>query len=420
MVLLLLCGVPVAFSLGAAGVIGVFFGFHGNFQIVGQVIWNTLDSWTLCVIVFYVLMGELLMESGLSEQLFDGIGRWVGQVRGSILYSNILASTIFAAMSGSSMAAAASLGGIAFAEGNKRGYSVKLSLGSMAGGATLGILIPPSIIMIVYGVICEQSIGELFMAGLVPGILLSFLFMCYITFYCRRHPEETPRDETRYTWQQRLNGIGLVLPMFSVILIVLGSIYLGLATPNEAGAIGALLALVLGFAYRRLSWRRVLDALVRTAKITSATVVFLIVGASLIAAVLSHSGLTLSIGEWIKSSGITWTQLFPLICLIYLALGCFFDSFSCMVLTLPVVFPIVKALGVNPILFGVIVTILIEAGLITPPFGINLFVLDGVAGGGHVEEIVRGAIPYLLLLIAGVILVMFFPELALWLPRSMR
>ena len=316
------------------------------------------------------------------------------------------------------MSTAATLGRIAYAEGQKRKYSIKLTMGSMAGGATLGILIPPSIIMIIYGVITENSIGKLFMGGAFPGLILSGMFLLYTGFTCWRNPELAPPDETRYTWRQKLAGVWLITPLLLIIALVLGVIYLGIATPNEAGAVGALMALVLGLSYRTLSSKDLYQALLRTARIT-AMVMFLIIGASLITNVLAHSGLTRAMVAWITASGLSWTVVFLIVCLFYIILGCFFDSFSVLILTLPFIYPLVMTFGVDPIWFGIIVTILIETGLITPPFGINLYVLDGVVGGGHMGEIIRGAIPFLIMLLIGIALVTLFPQIALWLPSQM-
>lgn len=418
LLILLVAGFHVAFCMAAAGILGFFLIFNGNLYALGVMIWQSANSSTLMVIAFFVMMGEVLLEAKLSGRLYEGTNRWVGRLPGGLMHVNILASTIFAACTGSSMSTAATLGKIAHVEGQKRKYSIKMNLGSMAGGATLGILIPPSLIMILYGVITENSIGRLFMAGVFPGLTIALIFMLYTGLTCWRYPERAPLDEIRYTWRQKLVGVWHIIPMIIIIFTVLGVIYLGVATPNEAGAGGALMSIILGFAYKTLSRRDLLNALIRTAEITSMCM-FLIIGASMITNVLANSGAILRLVEWMTASGLSWNMIFPIICVLYLILGCFFDSFSILILTLPFIYPVVMTYNFDPILFGIIVTILIETGLITPPYGINLYVLDGVAGGGHMGEIVRGAFPFVVLLIIGMVIVTFFPQLALWLPSTM-
>lgn len=418
LVVLMGAGFHVAFCMATAGILGLFFLFEGNLFAVRILIWQATNSDTLMVIAFFVLMGEVLLEAKLSGRLYEGANRWVGRLPGSLLHVNIVAATIFAACTGSSTSTAATLGRLANEEGRKRKYSIRMNLGSMAGAATLGILIPPSVILILYGVITENSIGQLYMAGFFPGLMLSFLFMFYTALTCLRRPELAPLSEIRYTWWQKLAGLWLVTPMLIIIFTVLGVIYLGVATPNEAGAGGALMSIVLGFAYRTLSRRDLVNALGRTAQITS-MVLFLIIGAGMITNVLANSGAILRMIEWVKASGLGWNVVLVGICVLYLILGCFFDSFSILILTLPFVYPLVVSYNFDPILFGIVVTILIETGLITPPYGINLYVLDGVAGGGQMGEIIRGAFPYFLILLVGIALVILFPKLALWLPSTM-
>lgn len=417
MCVLMLVGFPIPFCLGAGAIFGAFFGFGGNLYLLRIVMWNNLSSSVLPAVIFFLLMGELFSESRLSDQLYDNAYRWLSRIPGGILHTNVVAATIFAACTGISAAVAAALGKIAHEAGSRLGYSVKLNMGALAAGATLGILIPPSLIMIIYGVITENSIGQLFIAGIFPGLCLSGLFMAYIAFFSWRHPEQVPRGE-KFTLQQKISGLPQILPIVALILVILGSIYRGFATPNEAGAVGALFALLLGLAYRRLSVRRVGNALARTARIT-AMVLYLIIGANLISLVMAHSGLSLRMVNALKAAGLTWGTLFIIICIIYIILGCFFDSFSVLLLTLPFLYPMVKDLGVDGILFGIMVTILIETGLITPPVGINLFVLDGVVGGGRIDEIVRGIIPFFFILCLFLVVLFFFPQIALWLPSTM-
>jgi C4-dicarboxylate transporter, DctM subunit len=417
MCLLLIAGLPIPFCLGLSGLIGAMIGFHGNLYAIKTLMWNKLDDFVIAVIIFFLIMGELLSESELSSDMYEGANRWLGPFPGGILHTNVIAATIFAACTGVSGASAAVLGKIAYNAGNKLGYSIKLNMGSIAAGASLAILIPPSVIMILYGVVAEVSIGTLFIAGVIPGLCTSGLFMLYIAFHSWRHPSEAPRGKG-YDFREKLAGLRMMLPVLALMAVVLGSMYGGFTTATEAGAMGAVFALVIGLIYRRLDWPKIRRALMNTARVTS-MVMFLIIGATSISGVLAHSGLSMRIVEFITSSGISWGWFYLIICVLYIILGCFFDSYSILLLTLPFIYPVIKELGVNGVLFGVMVTILIETGLITPPFGINLFILDGVVGGGHMHEIIAGMVPFLLILFFMLGVLFFFPELALWLPSTM-
>jgi len=267
-------------------------------------------------------------------------------------------------------------------------------------------------------VLAEQSIGKLFMAGMIPGICMALLFMLYIAVYSLKNPRMLPREEVTYTWRERLMGLVKIGPMLLLIICVLAPIYLGLATPNEAGAVGAVAALILGVAYRGLTLRKIWHALMGTARLNG-MIIFLLIGARLMTWVFANKGITGQVVDWVTGLGLPFYLIFASICLLYIILGCFFDGFSVLFLTVPIIFPITLALGIDPILFGVVVTMLIETALISPPFGINLYVLDGVTGGGHIEEIIRGIVPFFFLLLVGIVLVMAFPMLALWLPAQM-
>lgn len=417
MVLLFATGITVAFCVSIAGIVGVFILFNGDLSIIGTMLWTKINSFVIAVVIFFILMGELLGESRLSNELYDSAYRWLSRFSGGTLHTNVVAATIFAACTGISAAAAGAMGKMAYEAGNKAGYSIKLSMGSMAAGASLGILIPPSVVMIIYGVICEVSIGRLFIAGIIPGLCLSGLFMAYIAFHAWRHPEEAPRGRS-YSWREKITGLRLALPILAMVVVVLGSIYGGFATPNEAGAVGALFALILGLAYRRLTWTGLGTATEKTARAV-AMIGSILLGISALMVVITHAGVGHMAIKWIQAMGISWEMLFPFLAVVYVILGCFFDSYSILLVTLPFIWPMVEALGVDGVLFGVLMTLLIETGLITPPFGINLFVLDGIVGGGHLDEIVRGIIPFFIILCVFIFVIFFFPQIALWLPSTM-
>lgn len=418
MVFLMLGGIHIAFALGIVGIIGIYVDLGKNLYCIQSIIWDATSGYTLAVLVYFILMGEVLLVGNISSRLYDSAMRWTNRLPGGILHVNIIGASIFAAVTGVSVATCASLGRIAAVEGNKRGVPIRENLGSLGGGATLGILIPPSIIFILYGILTEQSIGQLFMAGILPGIMMTLIFMTYIAFRSILLPDLIPRDTTRFTWAERFAGLVKVLPIFLLIVVVLGMIYVGWATPNEAGGIGAFFSFLLCLVYREFKWKELWGALERTACITS-MIMFLIIGAKIFTYYIANIRLPHLFAQWIINTGFSFPVIFILICIAYIILGMFIDSFSIVILTLPIVYPVISEFKYDPILFGVIVVILIETGLISPPYGINLYVLDGVTGGGHLDDIIKGIIPYFFLLILGIVIVYFLPEIALWLPRKM-
>lgn len=415
---LLVFGFHIAFAMSLTGILGIYLGFGGNLDPLRTVLWETINSSTLMVLVVFVLMGEFLLEGGISTQLYDAADIWFHKVPGGLLHTNIIATAIFSAASGSSMACAATFGKVAYTEGQKRGYDLRLNLGSLAAGACLDALIPPSTLLIFYGILTDQSIGKLYMAGIIPGICMALLFMLYIFVYSLMNPHIMPREQITYTWKERFLALRNITPMLILIVICLGPIYLGLATPNEAGAIGAIGALILGIAYRSLTQGKVWQALLRTVRLNG-MLIFLMFGARLLIYMFANKGITVQVVDWVTGLGLPFYAIFSFICLLYIVLGCFFDSFSILFLTIPIIYPISSTLGIDPILFGIVVTMLLETGLITPPFGIVLFVIEGVTGGGHLGDIIRGIVPFFFLILIGIVMVMVFPSLALWLPSQM-
>jgi tripartite ATP-independent transporter DctM subunit len=414
----MLGGVHIAFTLAMAGILGTYIAFDGNLYPIQMIIWDNTSGFTLAVLIYFILMGEILLAGNVSTRLYDGALLWTNRLPGSILQVNIIGSTIFAAVTGVSAACAATLGRIAYVEGSKRNIPIGLNLGSLAGGATLGILIPPSIILIIYGILAEQSIGQLFMAGVLPGLMMAIIFMVYIAIRCIINRKLISAEQIRYSWRDRFMALVRMMPIFSIIIVVLSTIYFGWATPNEAGGIGAFFSFLLCLAYRDLKWKELWEALARTARITS-MIMFLIIGAKIVTYFIANIGIPQLFTNWIVASGFSKTTVLVLICIAYVFLGMFIDSFSIIILTLPIVFPVIVEMQFDPILFGIIVVLLIETGLITPPYGINLYILDGVAGGGQLEEIIKGSFPFFILLLFGIVILFLFPEIALWLPRTM-
>jgi tripartite ATP-independent transporter DctM subunit len=322
---------------------------------------------------------------------------------------------IFSAISGSSTACAATFGTVAIPELERRGFERRMIYGALAAGATLDIMIPPSVTMIIYGAMTEQSVGRLFLAGLLPGIVLTLLFCAYIIGVAIVKPEWCPRAES-YTWRERLYSIKDLVPASILIVIVLGGIYLGWFTPTEAAAIGAFAAMLLALAHRQLTWRVFEDALLDAARTTS-MIMIIVVSALFAGHVITKVGLPLAIGEAIRTAGLSPWAVFVIICLIYLVLGCLIDSVSMIVMTLPVVYPIMSDLGFDLIWFGIVLVALVELSLITPPVGLNLYVIHGLTKGRPISDVFLGSAPYVGLLIIGIGLLVLWPDLALWLPR---
>jgi len=417
MFLFLLLGCHVMVGLGLAGVFGLYLLFHGDFSLIETTLWNVMNNPVMLVIPLFVFMGEMLLSAGLSKKLFDGAESFTGWLPGGLCHVNVFSSAIFAAISGSSVATLAAIGTVSLPEGDKRNYSRSLFLGSLAGGATLGILIPPSCIMIVYGVLAEESIGKLFMGGMIPGIIAAALFMLYIVVHVSRNPSLAPKEHA-FSFKRMAHGAVDILPTLLLVVTVLGSIYTGFSTPNEAAAIGCTGALILTLTYRAFSWKGLKQAFETSAE-TTAMVMFLMLGATMISNVLGHSGLTAEMVEAVVALGLSPYLFFAFVCILYVIMGMLFDSFSVMVLTIPLIYPIAMTLGFNGIWFGIQITILCEAGLITPPFGINLFVLDGMTGGGNFPRIAKGCIPFVILLLVVISVVTLCPQLVLWLPSMM-
>ena len=335
---------------------------------------------------------------------------------GRLLHSNILACTVFAAVSGSSAATCATIGTVAVPELKRLGYEEGISLGSLAGAGTLGLLIPPSIVLIVYGAITAESIGQLFLGGIIPGLMLSALFMLYIGFQAIRRPSIAPVGRS-YSWLDRGKGLVEVIPVAVVILLVLGLIYMGITTPTEAGAVGAVSAFATVILYRNLSWRVIKEASWNALR-TGCMIMMVIAGATVLASTLGY----LLIPQWlaavVEASGLSKYVILAILCLIYVGLGCLFDGVSMMVLTLPIIYPMVLAMGFNGIWFGVLLTVLIETAQITPPVGFNLYVLQTISGRS-IGMIVRNTIPFFFCLLLGVVILIIFPDLALILPNAM-
>jgi len=420
--LFLLIGQWTAFALGIVGVLIIYMskGFVG-LQGLSSVVWNNANSYILIAVPMFLLMGEVILRSGVSKFFYAGVATLLRRLPGGLLHANIVSCAIFSAVSGSSVATAASVGTVAIPELLRQGYQPRAVFGSLAAGGTLGILIPPSIVMVLYAALVEESVGRLFIAGILPGILMSVVFMLYIAIMLIRNPSIAPRQAGAGAAQALHSARPLrdVLPIVLLLAGVLGSIYTGFATPTEASAIGAAGALAMAAGYRTLTWKVFTESLMSTVKTTS-MVAMIIIGAQILSTALTFSGVSRELSEWVLTLGLSKWEFFLMLVVLYVILGCFVDGISMIYMTLPVLLPIIKVIGFDLIWLGVIITILIELGQITPPVGLNLFTIHGISGGAKFSEVVAGSFPYVFLMLFVIALLWFWPEIALWLPTTMR
>jgi C4-dicarboxylate transporter DctM subunit len=417
MLTLLFGGVWIAIALGAAGVLGVLL---INPALVGgleSVVWNTIENFVLTAVPLFLFMGTIILHSGISARFYRSLAMWLNRLPGGLAQANIGASSVFAALCGSSVATAAAVGAIAIPEMRGRGYDMRVTTGTLAAGGTLGILIPPSIPFIIYGSTVGESVGRLFIAGLVPGIIMTAAFMLFLALQVRLRPELVPADVERFTWLERLRGLRDVVPIALLILVVMGGIYAGVMTPTEAAGVGAAGAVGVALLYRSLTWRILKRSLLDTLR-TNAMILFIVVGAQIMSFALVSAGVPRGIVAAIDRLHAPPYAILLLVTLMYVVLGCLVDALSLMLLTLPVVHPVMKAAGFDPIWFGVVLVILLEVGLVTPPVGMNLFVIQGMAET-PLGVVGWGAFPYVVLLLLGVLLLTLVPDLVLWLPSKM-
>lgn len=429
----LFSGIPLAFGFGVVGILcGLLFHAHGPLEMMAHIMYGGVNSFELLTLPLFILMGVVLAHSPAGSDLYGTIHRFLYRIPGGLVMSNVWACSVFAAMCGSSPATAAAIGSTGIPEMRKHGVTDTLATGCIVGGATLGILIPPSITFIIYGISTETSIGKLFIAGVIPGILMTLLFSIWVLIDSvyekkRRERNGTPRSEVsmssmsrRYSWKEKFEQLPRVVPFFLLIMAILVSIYGGIATPSEAAAVGAAASIVLvGLFYRRtITLRSILRIMEKT--VNESAMIMLIAATTLFfQSVLTDLNLTQEVVKFILTLESNRWLVMVLINLLLLLLGCFLPPFAIILLTAPLLLPIVRKLGFDPIWFGVIVTINMEAGCITPPFGINLYVVKGIAPDIPMGQILKGSLPFLVLLLLGIVILSVFPELALWLPQKM-
>jgi tripartite ATP-independent transporter DctM subunit len=408
----------IGISLFLVGIGGFFFFSDVSFgSILSNIAWNNTSSSTMMALPFFIWMGEILFRSRISENLFKGLSPWMDAIPGRLIHVNILACTFFAAVSGSSAATTATVGKITVPELKRRGYDYALSIGSLAGAGTLGFMIPPSMVMLVYGIIGDVSIGKLFIAGFIPGFMIAFLFSAYIIVRCVINPSLAPRGDARSTWRDRIEAIPAIAPVIVLIFTVLGSIYLGWATPTEAGAIGVIGALFFAALTRSLTWDVFKTSMINSVK-TSCMIMLIVMGAAYLSNVFGFLGITRALTGYVTDMGLSPYTLIIILTVLYLLLGCLIDGFSMIVMTAPLVLPLIEAAGFDTVWFGIYLVLMIELAQITPPVGFNLFVISGL-NNDDIFHVARAALPFFLLMMVATVLLTVFPQLALYLPGKM-
>ena len=416
--LTLAAGIWVGFSLFIVGFVGMMlFSSLPAGNNMASSLWATVEKWEYVALPLFILMGEILYRSGISEKLFKSLVPWLYRLPGGLLLMNIVSCTLFAAVSGSSAATTATVGRITLAEFDKLGYDKRLAMGSLAGAGTLGFLIPPSLIMIVYAILAEVSIGKMFMAGILPGLLLAGIYSSYIIYRGIRNPEIAPQTQDSYSWKERMVGLKDLAPTLLLILMVLGSIYGGVATPTEAAALGVLGATVFALFNRRMNFTIMFECLVGAVK-TNAMIMLIVVGAGFLSRVMGFLGIPMAITRAITELGLSPYMLMILLGAFYILLGCLLDGFSIVVMTLPIALPMVTAAGFDPIWFGIYLILMVEVSQITPPVGFNLFVIQGLTNE-PIIQIAKYALPFFFLMLLTTAILTLFPEIALFLPNVM-
>ena len=415
---LLLGGMWIPFAIGISALLSIYL-FEGWFGLraLGLVTWGSVNSFTLTAIPLFILMADILLQSGVSQRFYEGLTKLVRGLPGGLLQTNIAGCALFAAISGSSVATAAAIGTVALPQLDARGYDRRMASGSLCAGGTLGILIPPSIPLIIYGTFTETSIARLFMAGFIPGFLLALIFMVFVGVVAILRPSVAPRDSTIVPFAMKLRALLDLVPFLLLMIAVLGGIYFGFATPTEAGAIGASLAIVVSLIWGNLTIARFRAALTNTVTISS-SLLLIILTAFIFAYAVENVGVSENIAKLLVESGLSRYAFLLAIIVMYIALGCVVDSIGMIVLTVPLLYPAVVGFGFDGIWFGIMLVLMVELGQVTPPFGINLFVVQGITGW-PLRDIIWGSAPYWFIMIAYAALLTVFPEIVLWLPAQM-
>ena len=416
--LILGSGVWIGLTLSGVAWIGMqLFSSRPAGDAMAVTIWGSASSWTLTALPLFVWMGEILFRTRLSNDMFKGLAPWVQSLPGRLLHTNVVGCTIFAAVSGSSAATCATIGKMTLPELKRRGYPDDIVIGTLAGAGTLGLLIPPSIIMIVYGVTAEVSISRLFIAGVLPGIMLAMLFSGYIAVWALLNPQKVPVADRTYTFLEKLAESRSLIPVVLLITAVLGSIYSGIATATEAAAVGVVGSLVISAVQGSMNWATFKDSLMGATRLYC-MIAMILAGAAFLTLSMGYIGLPRHLAEWIASLGLSQAQLIVVLAVFYIVLGCFLDGISMVVLTMGVIMPTVSKAGIDPIWFGIFIVLVVEMAQITPPVGFNLFVLQGMTGR-DLGWIAKVTIPMFLLMCVAIAIIYVFPGIVTWLPQQM-
>jgi len=419
LLILVLAAVPVAAVLGTLSFVLDHISMGGSLTpALAEIYWDKSKEFILVAVPMFILLGEIMLRAGIAQRMYGAVIQWISWLPGGLMHANIGSCTIFAASSGSSVATAATVGTVAYPEIEARGYNERLFLGSLAAGGTIGILVPPSINLIIYGLLTDTSVPELYLAGIIPGIVLSSLFMLAIFVACVYRPA-WGGTKVETTWAQRIKCLPDLLPPILLFMAVVGSIYGGIATPTEAASIGVCMAVVIAAYFKTLNWEMMKAAFEGTMR-TTAMIMLIVFAAIFLNFVLGFMGITQAMLNFIRDMGLTPVQTVLLIIVFYLFLGMFMETLSMMLTTVPIVFPIIMALGVpefSDVWFGILITLLMEAALITPPIGVNLYVIQGIRlRGGEFNDVAIGAVPFLIAMLGMILLLVAFPNIATWLP----
>jgi tripartite ATP-independent transporter DctM subunit len=417
LIVLVALSLPVAAALGILGLIlDWVYAVLPHYKGMGEIAWSSSTEFLLVAIPLFILMGELLLRSGIAASVYQSVSTWLSWLPGGLMHSNIGACASFAAISGSTVATAATIGTVAIPQMDEKKYNRKLFLGTLASGGTLGILIPPSINIIIYGALTDTSIPELYLAGIVPGLLLAMLFGATVLFACLYKPV-LGGSKITYSWSDRFRTLPDLIPPALIFVIVIGSIYSGFATPTESAAMGVLSSLILAASRRRLTWLVLRESL-EGAMQTTAMIMLIIVAAFFLNLVLASMGLPQAVSQFVSDLDYPPAVALLMIILLYLVLGLFLETLTLMITTIPIVAPVVFSLGYDPVWFGILLMLLIETALITPPVGLNLYVIQGVRGSGKVDDVILGALPFVAALLVMMGVLMAFPQIALFLPAQ--
>jgi tripartite ATP-independent transporter DctM subunit len=417
LLVLLASGIWIAIALAGVAIIAMLLVDAPIDLVMPSSIWSSVSSWSLTALPLFIWMGEILFRTRLADDLFHGLAPWVQRLPGRLLHVNVIGCGIFAAVSGSSAATAATVGKMSLPELKRRGYEEKISVGSLAASGTLGLLIPPSIILIVYGVSANVSIARLFLAGVLPGLMIVAMFMAYIAIWSLINKDRMPKAEQGLSFWEKVRRVRLLLPTVLLIVAVIGSIYTGIATATEAATLGVVGSLLIALFSGSLTWENFKLSLYGATR-TSCMIGFIIATAAFLSVAMGYAGIPRALASWIGAMGLSAYELIFALAILYLILGCFLDGISMVVLTTAIIMPMVQAAQIDLIWFGIFIVIVVEIAQLTPPVGFNLFVVQGLTGH-DILFVARSVLPFFLLLCASIVILTIFPEIATWLPQTM-